>query len=53
MSLAFELIKSWKSREGNVTSTQTILEWVEKRNTTLTVDIRKRPFPKEEDSFWI
>ncbi|MBR3056978.1 MAG: NDP-hexose 2,3-dehydratase family protein [Clostridiales bacterium] len=52
MSLAYELIKSWKCKEGNVTSTQTILDWVDKRNKTLTVDIEKRAFPKEEDSFW-
>ena len=52
MSLVYELIKSWKCKEGNVTSTKTILDWVERRNTTLTVDIKKRPFPKEEDSFW-
>ncbi|MBR2750001.1 MAG: NDP-hexose 2,3-dehydratase family protein [Clostridiales bacterium] len=50
MSLAYELVKSWKTKEGNVTPTQEILDWVDKRNKTLTVDIKKIPFPK--DGFW-
>ncbi len=50
MSLAYELVKSWSAREGNVTSTKTILDWVEHRNTTLTVDVQKIPFPK--NGFW-
>ena len=50
MSLAYELVKSWSTGEGNVTSTKEILDWVEYRNTNLTVDVRKIPFP--EEGFW-
>ena len=50
MSLLYELVRSWNAKEGNVNSTKDILDWVDKRNKTLTVDIRKVPFPK--DGFW-
>lgn len=50
MSKVYELIKSWSCREGNVNSTQEILDWVDRRNKTLTVSIEKIPFPK--DGFW-
>ena len=50
MSLLYELIRSWNAKEGNVNSTKDILDWVDKRNKTLKVDIKKVPFPK--DGFW-
>ena len=50
MSLLYELIRSWNAKEGNVNSTEDILDWVDKRNKTLKVDIKKVPFPK--DGFW-
>lgn len=50
MSKVYELIRSWSCKEGNVNTTQEILDWVNKRNKTLTVNIEKIPFPK--DGFW-
>ena len=50
MSFIFDALTSWKMTEGNVTSTEEILEWVDKRNKTLEVDIRKIPY--KYDGFW-
>lgn len=50
MSLLYELIRSWNAKEGNVNSTKDILDWIDKRNKTLKVDIKKVPFPKA--GFW-
>ena len=50
MSKVYELIRSWSCKEGNVNTTQEILDWIDKRNKTLAVSIEKIPFPK--DGFW-
>lgn len=50
MSFIFDAITSWKTTEGNVTSTEEILDWVDRRNKTLEVDIRKVPY--KYDGFW-
>ena len=50
MSLLYELIRSWNAKEGNVNPTKDILDWVDRRNKTLTVNIEKVDFPK--DGFW-
>jgi len=50
MSITYEMIKSWKNREGNVNSMKDILQWIEKRNETLKVNIEKVDF--SYDGFW-
>ncbi len=50
MSLAYELIKSWSCTNGNVNSNEDILSWVEDRNRTVKVDIKK--IPLSDSSFW-
>ena len=50
MSSIYDLLKSWKNSEGNVSTNDEILEWVDLRNRTLEVDIKKIPF--KYDGFW-
>jgi len=50
MSLLFDVFCSWHDREGKVSSTREILDWIEQRDRDLTVNIEKIPFP--EDGFW-
>lgn len=50
MSIIYDLIRSWAQTEGNVNSTDDILSWIDKRNKTLAVDIKKIPY--SYDGFW-
>ncbi len=49
-NLGFELVKSWKNREGNVNSNEEILNWISSRNKTLDVSIK--PVDFSYDGFW-
>lgn len=50
MSIVYELIKSWRADEGNVTTNAQILQWVAERNANLKVSIEKVDF--SYDGFW-
>lgn len=50
MSIAYEIIKSWKNTEGNVNSMDDIMEWIKVRGTNLKVNIEKVDF--SYDGFW-
>ncbi|MBQ3516401.1 MAG: NDP-hexose 2,3-dehydratase family protein [Lachnospiraceae bacterium] len=50
MSITYEMIKSWKNTKGNVNSMDDIFQWIEKRNSKLTVNIEKVDF--SYDGFW-
>ena len=45
-----KIIESWACKDGRVYTTEEILNWVEERNTTVNVNIRK--INPDEDSVW-
>lgn len=50
MKFADEFVKSWRSTVGNVNTTKEILDWVDYRNRTVKVSIKKTK--PEPDGFW-
>lgn len=46
-----DFLISWSEKNGNVNSTESILSWVEERNKTVFVDIKKT-IPDLENGFW-
>ncbi len=50
MNLTYELVKSWNDRTGNVSSMEEIYEWIESRNRSKKVNIKKVDFSYE--GFW-
>lgn len=51
MSLGYELLKSWKNREGTVNSMQEIYNWITDKNTSANVRVVRRDFP-ESGGVW-
>ena len=50
MSFIADAVRSWSITEGNVNTNEEILNWVDTRNSTLAVDIRKISY--SYDGFW-
>lgn len=50
MSTTYEIIRSWADTKGTVSTMEEILEWIDYRNRSLTVDIKK--IPMSYDGFW-
>ena len=44
--ITYEIINSWIKKEGNVNSTQSILEWIKETNDKIEVHIEKVPLSK-------
>ncbi|HAW15557.1 MAG: NDP-hexose 2,3-dehydratase family protein [Clostridiales bacterium] len=50
MSIIYEIIRSWKNKEGSVNTMEQIMDWIDSRNNTLKVEIKKESF--SYDGFW-
>lgn len=50
MSKANEFVRSWADTQGNVSSTESLLEWVKNRNETVRVEIHK--ISLDDDPIW-
>lgn len=49
-SIIVDFVRSWSCTEGNVNSTEKILEWIDEKNQTMEVCIEK--IKLEENGFW-